>query len=397
MTAVRTPEAEIAPVVRSVSRPWLLRHWHVPVAVAVLAVVYLNLRGHLPSGHAVVTALSSASVGWIVFAAGCQALSLGSFAYQQRSLLRALDVRMSVPRAMAVTYARTAIAFGLPAGAAVSAGFAFDQFRRSGATSDKAAAVTVLSAVVSILGLVSLCLAGVAGMFLLRPVATFDAHPIVLCTAAGMIVTAALAWLWFARAGTEIRSRRQESVRVRPVQGANKPGGEKFGGEQFGGEQFGGEKFGREDSQPVRVPDGRIARLVAALRRAVDAARTLGPRDLAVGAGFAAGSWLLDALCLAAVSAAFQLPVGLFTIFAMYLGIQIVLQLPVTPGGIGLIETGLLAGLTHAGSAVGAAAAVVVTYRVLSCWLILPLGGAAWLVLRRHRTPQSYQQLSQAR
>jgi hypothetical protein len=97
---------------------------------------------------------------------------------------------------------------------------------------------------------------------------------------------------------------------------------------------------------------------------------------------FAVVNWLADMLCLAAAARAFALPVGLVTIATIYLGVQIVRQIPLTPGGIGLIETGLLAGLASAGAPTAAAAAVVLTYRVLSCWLILPLGGLAWLGLR---------------
>lgn len=334
-------------------RSWFLRHWHAPVAVVVLVVVYLNVRSHLPSAHEVGGALATASVGWILVAAGCQGVSLLMFAYQQRHLLGALDVRMSVPRAFAVTCARTALVFGLPAGAAVSAGFAFDQYRRSGATNEKAAAVTVLSAVVSIIGLVSLCLFGVVGMFTIHPGPTFASHPIVLYAAAALVVAGAVTMI-VAKARTAAPS--QDAPLSRATVSSRSAGASE---------------------------GGRVRRLLRALRRAVDAARCLRPRDLAIASAFAAGSWLLDALCLAAASAAFRLPVGLFTIAAMYLGIQIVLQLPVTPGGVGLIETGLLAGLTHAGAAAGAAAGVVVTYRVLSCWLILPLGGAAWLALRR--------------
>ena len=112
--------------------------------------------------------------------------------------------------------------------------------------------------------------------------------------------------------------------------------------------------------------------------------RTVRPRHWALALTFAALNWLTDLLCLAAAARAFALPVGLFTLASIYLGVQLVRQIPVTPGGIGLIETGLLAGLATAGAGAAAAAAVVLTYRLLSCWLILPIGGASWLGLRAH-------------
>src|SRR4051794_15660496 len=75
--------------------------------------------------------------------------SLRHFALQQRRLLAGFGVRMSVPRAFAVTFTRSAISFSLPAGSAMSAGFAFRQFRTAGATRRTAGAVAVLSSVLS--------------------------------------------------------------------------------------------------------------------------------------------------------------------------------------------------------------------------------------------------------
>jgi uncharacterized membrane protein YbhN (UPF0104 family) len=114
-----TPPATGAPSRR---RPRLLRHWHLPVTLIVLVAVYLNLRGHLPTAHAVGVAFASARAGRIAVAAGCQAVSLAMFAYQQRWLLRAVGAGMSVPRAMAVTYARMAIVISMPADTAPPAG-----------------------------------------------------------------------------------------------------------------------------------------------------------------------------------------------------------------------------------------------------------------------------------
>ena len=48
-----------------------------------------------------------------------------------------------------------------------------------------------------------------------------------------------------------------------------------------------------------------------------------------------------------------------------------------------MIETALVAGLTASGATAITAAAAVLLYRLLSCWLLIPLGGAAALVLRR--------------
>jgi uncharacterized membrane protein YbhN (UPF0104 family) len=186
-------------------RRWLLRHWQLPVALAMLVLAYFTLRDHLPSFDDVGDAIRSASVGWIVAAAGCEAVSLGMFARQQRALLAAVAVRMSTGRALAITYARSALAISMPAGSAVSAGFAFQQFRRSGATNDKAAAVMVLSGVVSFLGLASLCVAGGLGLLALQPAETLADHPVVIAVVASLIVIGVVGWLVRARAATWLR------------------------------------------------------------------------------------------------------------------------------------------------------------------------------------------------
>jgi uncharacterized protein (TIRG00374 family) len=70
-----------------------------------------------------------------------------------------------------------------------------------------------------------------------------------------------------------------------------------------------------------------------------------------------------------------------------YLAVQIIRQLPLTPGGIGVIEASLLVALVAAGAPHIAAAAVVLVYRVLSCWVIVPTGLVAWAGLLSARRP----------
>ncbi len=323
------------------------KHWQIPLIVIMLALAFLTLRGRLPSTHSIARAISSASVGWIIVAAVLEWVSLSMFARQQRSLLGALDVSMTFPRALAVTYARSAISISMPAGSAISAGFAFQQYRKSGATNDKAAAVMVLSGVVSFIGLGTLYVAGIFGLIASGPQAAFRAHPTLIYAIGALAVFIVAAWILRRRASFTRPAPRTE----------------------------------------ISAPAGRGDRLRASLVRTVEAGRSLRGRDWGVAGGFAIANWLLDLLCLAATARAFSLPVGLFAISTMYLGVQIIRQLPITPGGIGLIETGLLAGLTHAGAGAGAATAAVLTYRVFSCWLIIPLGGLAWLGLRARPNP----------
>jgi uncharacterized protein (TIRG00374 family) len=94
------------------------------------------------------------------------------------------------------------------------------------------------------------------------------------------------------------------------------------------------------------------------------------------------GNWLFDVACLLAVGRAFGLPVNAVKIVGAYLVVQLIRQIPLTPGGVGMVEASLLLSLVAAGATSDTAAAVVLTYRLLSCWLIAPIGLLSWFTLR---------------
>jgi uncharacterized protein (TIRG00374 family) len=129
-----------------------------------------------------------------------------------------------------------------------------------------------------------------------------------------------------------------------------------------------------------------VRKILAAARAGWQAGAALRARDWVLSVLSFAVNWLTDLLCLAATCHAVGLPVDFMTLAGIYLGVQIVRQVPLTPGGVGVIDTALVAGLTAAGATAVTAAAAVVIYRLLSCWLLLPAGGLAALWLRRDGT-----------
>jgi uncharacterized protein (TIRG00374 family) len=58
--------------------------------------------------------------------------------------------------------------------------------------------------------------------------------------------------------------------------------------------------------------------------------------------------------------------------------------IPLTPGGIGFVEAGLVGTLTLAGVSGGDALAATLLYRLGAFWLPLPAGAIAYLLFRRH-------------
>ncbi len=325
----------------------------VSVSIAVLVLVPLTLRGKLPSVPAIVTAFGDTSVGWVLVAAAMQALSMGGFALQQKALLGALGVRMGFGRATAVTLARSAISISLPAGAAVSAAYALRHYRRAGATGEIAAATMVVSGLVSLGGLVALYVVGVVVTVAQDPTALSSEPPAAL--AVTMLVLGLIMIGLVAAVVTSIRRRRRGPVEFTVAVAAE--------------------------------PAGRLARYAASAwataRNAWHAGGQLRIRDWIVALAYATANWLTDLLCLAASTRALGLPIGITTLASIYLVVQIVRQVPITPGGVGLIETAFIAGLTAAGTGAASATAAVLLYRILSCWIIIPIGGLAALILNR--------------
>lgn len=316
--------------------------------LALLIVAVFTLSGKLPSLTSVTDAIVDADTGWLAVAVVAEFVSMAMFARQQRRLLSAFGVRMTRHRALALSYSRSAIAISLPAGSAISAAYAFRQFRTGGASRTTAATVMVLSGLLSFAALFLLYTTGALAAFAVHVSEALRHEPsttkvsLVLAFALVMVV-GLFAW----QSGWQIQPRYPRAHR------------------------------------PVAARWPRLGRLVAPLSEAITSSREVRGRHWTFALGSAVLNWLTDLLCLYAAARAFHLPIGLAALGAVYLTVQVVRQVPLTPGGIGVIEVSLLAGLVSAGAGNADAAATVLVYRLLSCWLIIPVGFLCWLALRR--------------
>ena len=125
--------------------------------------------------------------------------------------------------------------------------------------------------------------------------------------------------------------------------------------------------------------DGLPERLVA--QRDV-MRHTLG-RHWYEAAAVAVARWLLDFLCLLSALLAVGAHPPLALALLAYVAAQLLSQIPVTPGGLGVVEAGLTGTLALAGVGVAPAAVATLAYRLASYWLPLPLGLGAWVIHRR--------------
>ena len=132
----------------------------------------------------------------------------------------------------------------------------------------------------------------------------------------------------------------------------------------------------RRSAEPLRaLPD----RLVRERDRLLG---ILGPRWGRAVAGTVA-RWAFDYATLIAALAAVGSHPPLLLVLLAFCAAQVLAQVPVTPGGLGFVEAGLTATLALAGVPAGAAVLATLAYRLVSYWLPLPVGLAAYAAHRR--------------
>lgn len=109
-------------------------------------------------------------------------------------------------------------------------------------------------------------------------------------------------------------------------------------------------------------------------------------KDALVGAiVWAVLNWLLDAASLFVFVAAFGHVVNPDGLLVAYGLANVLAAIPITPGGLGVIEAALTALLVGFGTPRGVATLGVVVYRLFNFWAPIPLGGLAYLSLQASR------------
>jgi hypothetical protein len=125
-------------------------------------------------------------------------------------------------------------------------------------------------------------------------------------------------------------------------------------------------------------------RLAEGVQRVADRLKALaGQRDLLRQAVlWAAANWLLDAACLFVFIVALHGYVSPINLMVAYGLANILAVIPITPGGLGIIEGILIPALHGFGVPYDVATPAVLGYRVVNFWLPIPVGGVSYLSLR---------------
>jgi uncharacterized protein (TIRG00374 family) len=275
---------------------------------------------------------------WLVLGIGAEVSSLVAFGIVQKRLLDAGRVRVGVSRITLVTFAATAIANSMPAGPVVSSVFAFRQYRDQGA--DEAMAGWTLAAVF-VAASISLALVAAAGLAIAG--AEGKGFDLVWVTVGVLAAAIALGVLFLQRRAL----------------------------------LWLGSAVLRASERVLKWPKSTaIDRLEVHLERLT--AVKLGPRRVVMVTCWGVVNWILDCACLAFSFMALGFGVPWKALLLAYGAAQLAINLPITPGGLGVVEGSLPIALVIFGGAETQTVAAVLLYRIISFWGELPLGWASW-------------------
>ena len=98
--------------------------------------------------------------------------------------------------------------------------------------------------------------------------------------------------------------------------------------------------------------------------------------------GWAAANWLLDAASLWVFLFVYGSRVDIDALLVSYGLANVIAAIPLTPGGLGVVEAVLTSSLVGFGTPRGAAILGVISWRLVNFWLPIPAGGLAYLSLR---------------
>jgi uncharacterized protein (TIRG00374 family) len=99
--------------------------------------------------------------------------------------------------------------------------------------------------------------------------------------------------------------------------------------------------------------------------------------------GAAVGNTLFDYLALLSALRAVGADPRPSLVVLAYASAEVLALIPLTPGGLGFVEAGLVGTLTLAGVPAPHALTATLLYRLVSYWLPIPLGALAYVIFRR--------------
>jgi putative heme transporter len=311
------------------------------VGLAALVIVLWVLSSHRSELSGLSAVLSHIRWWWIPPAVVVELASYVCFARMQGSILMGGGLRTPSGPLLNMTFASQAIANSLPAGTAVSSVYGFRWYRRFGADDALAAwslAGTFIAAVVtlSLVAAAGLALAASQG-------ASLDLVPVIVGV---LVLTMAIGALF---------------VYERPLAAT-------------------ASWAVRACRRVIGRPRGDLEEQIELVLKWLTTAR-LGWRDVVEILFWGTSNWLLDCSCFAMMFLAVGTSIPWKGLLLAYGAGQLAATLPITPGGLGVVEGSITIALVAFGSSQTTTVDAVLMYRLISFWLILLIGWSLWGVL----------------
>lgn len=325
--------------------------WLLEIAVLVGAVVFVLVRAGGNAGS-VASSFDNLRWHWLLVGVAAEIGSIFCLSWLQQALLSAGQLEVGVMDLLPVTMASNAVAQSLPAGTLFAEGYAFRQYQRLGAS--RALGLWAELGAGS-LATAALATVAVVGATMVGGSLRVQLLPGLGVVLAGALVAAAL----FRRA---------------PV-------------------------LSRLISGVLRRAERRLpASWCGHLRSAESATRQMGrfrPSAKLWLTCYAAAvlNWSFDAVVLVTGLMSVSAPVPWRDVVIAYAAAQLLVELPISPGGLGLVEGGLVELLTRFNVPFSRATAGTLMYRAISYWFLLLTGWVAvgFLTVRNRRADRAAQ------
>jgi putative heme transporter len=282
---------------------------------------------------------------WLAVGILTSILSIVLFAAVRSVLLASGGARLRMGTATAASFASGAIAATVPAGGAIATAYMVQRYREAGADAGLAGWTTVATGVVAPSVLVFMTLGGFA-------VAGEGSATVVLPSIVALALLGGFFWVC-----------RRPQVLHRPT-----------------------ERLVRAWHRLRRRTDGDSVSVATEFVDQFGSVRATPARWAAVW-GLQVLSWGGEYAALLASILAVGGTVPWTSVLAIYGTCQLAGALPLIPGGAGQVEAALVIGLTATGMDASTALATSLVFRLVSHWLVVPIGWVALAVMRRRTGP----------
>jgi putative heme transporter len=281
--------------------------------------------------------------GWVAVAAGAEVSSYLAYASLQRRLLLAGKVRVPMIPMTGISLAGSAIQNTLPGGVVFFAAYVFRQYRRFGADDVLAGWTLIAFNVVSFVALACIAAVGLA-----LALSTGSANDLVEAILGIAIVALLVVIAWAERVRLLPHATRAVRLSQRML------------------------RHPSPSLSPQEVIKGWLDRVGAISPSKADWARA---------ATMSFSNWIADLGCLTFAFFAVGAGVPWKGLLLAYGAGQLAANLPITPGGLGVVEGSLTVALVTFGGGQDSTVAAVLLYRLISYWALLPVGWGSWTAM----------------